>query len=148
MTTAPATRLTVPVTLAALVGVGDLLEAVIGWSAYRTQHGTPVPHTSPWSTIYVFGAEAAAGVLVLLLAGIAAGRSTATATTAAGLAWLRLVAVGVTTLLISTHVGFSGAIDSSDFLAMLFMLIDALAGAAICSAIARRTQLRLTRAAA
>jgi hypothetical protein len=148
MTTAPATRLTVPVVLAAVVGVGDLVLAVIGWSAYRTRPAGSAPDAASWATIYVFGAEAAVGVLVLLLAVVAAGRSAPAATTAAGLAWLRLVAVGATTLLIGTGVGFSGAVDSSDVLAMLFMVIDALVGAAVCTAIARRTRRRSTRATA
>ena len=144
MTAAPVTRLIAPVALAVIVAVGDLVEATIAWSAYHTRHDTTVPGTSSWAAIYVFGLEAAAGALILLLAAVAAGRWPAVAGVAAGLAWLRLVAVGVTALLMIFHAGFAGPFDGSDAFVMVLALIDALAGALICSVLARRTRLRLS----
>jgi hypothetical protein len=144
MTAGPATRLMAPVALAVIVAVGDLVEAGIAWSAYRTRHDTSVAGTSSWAAIYVFGLEAAAGALILLLAVAAAGRSPALAGVAAGLAWLRLVAVGITALLMIFHIGFDGPFDGSDGFVLVLALIDALAGALICSVIARRTRLRFT----
>jgi hypothetical protein len=143
MTAAPATRLMTPVALAVVVAVGDLVEAAIAWSAYHTRNGTTAPGTSSWAAIYVFGLEAAAGALILLLAVVAAGRWPALTGAAAGLAWLRLLAVGVTALLMIFRVGFAGPFDGSDAFVMVLALIDALAGALICSVIASRTRLRL-----
>jgi hypothetical protein len=137
MTAAPATRLVAPVAIAVTVALADLVQATISWSAYQARHGASIPGTS--SAIYVFGLEAAAGVLILLLAVVAAGRSPAAAATAAWLAWLRLIAVGITAPLMIFHVGFEGPFDAADVFLMTLALIDALTGAIICTVIARAT---------
>jgi hypothetical protein len=143
MTTAPTGRLTAPTALAAIVGLGDLAAAAIGWSAYHTRQGAAVPGESSWAAIYVFGLEAAAGAVILLLAIIAAGRAPAAATIAAGLAWLRLAALAVTAVLMAAHVGFAGPFDGSDVVFIALAFVDALAGALISGSIARRTHRRL-----
>jgi hypothetical protein len=134
--TTPPTRLAAPIGLAIVVGLGDLAEAAIGFSAWRTGHRDPV---ASWASLYLFGAEAATGAVILLLAAIAAGRSTRAARTAVGLAWVRLITVTVTATLIMFPTVTTRDPGSST-LPVVLAAADALLGLLICATIARRTR--------
>lgn len=141
-TQATATRLGAPVAIAVVVVLGDLFDAAIGLSTYRDSRGPAIPGASSWASMYLLGVEAGAGALILLLAVVAAGRSRVAAGAAAGLAWLRLLAVAAVGFLMVLGLGFA-APHASDVFLILLALIDAVAGILICTSLARRTRRRL-----
>jgi hypothetical protein len=85
------------------LGASALIHGLqIGVFAYPVHRRSAAPGSTSGAGIYLGGAEAGVGTLILL---IAAGRSPTVVTTAVTLAWLRLLAVILIVILMSFDVG-------------------------------------------